>query len=568
MQIMNFSRANCKNCYKCVRTCSVKAIEVKNDQAQIIENRCVACGHCLVVCPQNARNVLSDLDSVKNAINSSKIVVAQVAPAFRGFFKESPKLIAALFKLGFSFIEEVSIGAEMVSAEYEKIIESSYNNEFITSCCPSVMMLIEKYYPMLIPNVLPVSSPMIAHGKSIKTRYENPFVVFIGPCISKKCEALSEENDGVIDAVLTFDEIIKWLENENIDYLALENSELDYSGTTRGDMYPLVGGILKAIEPTLKQRNLHPIRIHGIENCTSFLEELKSGNLSNVCAELSVCNESCLGGPGASTSNESPYVRLQRVQRYLKEQKSQSNKVDFDSKISISRIYKDKKVEFYKPNHGEIIYILNKMGKYEKEDELNCGACGYNTCYEKAIAVSQGMSQIEMCVPYMRSMAERTTNEIFNHSPNAIIFLDKLLNIKEINPITEKTFGFTSEELKGNHISTIIKDDDFEIVVQTKQSIIKQKIFYESINYHAYRSIIYMEKQSALLVIYTDITPEEKRKLELAQLKHNALDVTQSIIDKQMRVAQDIASLLGETTAETKVALMKLKKVLQEEKEV
>jgi len=568
MQIMNFSRANCKNCYKCVRTCSVKAIEVKDDQAQIIENRCVACGHCLVVCPQNARNVLSDLNNVKSAINSSKIVVAQIAPAFRGFFKDSPKLINALYKLGFSFVEEVSIGAEMVSAEYERIILSSKDTEFITSCCPSVIMLIEKYYPMLISNILPVASPMIAHGKSIKTRYDNPFTVFIGPCISKKGEALSDDNAGIVDAVLTFDEIVKWLETEKIDYLNLENSELDYSGTTRGDMYPLVGGILKAIEPSLNQRNLDSIRIHGIENCTSFLEELKNGNITNVCAELSVCNESCLGGPGASTSNESSYVRLQRLHRFLKESKNTHKKVTFDSKISISKIFKDKKIDVHIPNKNEIIFILNKMGKYEKEDELNCGACGYNTCHEKAIAVSQGMSQIEMCVPYMRSLAERTTNEIFNHSPNAIIFLDKLLKIKEINPITEKVFGYKSNELKGNHISTIIDDNDFEVVVRTQQSIIKQKIFYENINYHAYRSIIYMEKQAALLVIYTDITTEEKRKLELAQLKHNALDVTQSIIDKQMRVAQDIASLLGETTAETKVALMKLKKVLQEEKQV
>lgn len=568
MQIMNFSSANCKNCYKCVRTCSVKAIEVKDDQAQIIENRCVACGHCLVVCPQNARNVLSDLDNVKNAINSSRIVVAQLAPAFRGFFKNSPKLITALYKLGFSFIEEVSIGAEMVSAEYERIIQISNDTEFITSCCPSVMMLIEKYYPMLIPNVLPVASPMIAHGKSIKTRYDNPYTVFIGPCISKKCEALSDDNVEIIDAVLTFDEIVKWLEMNNIDYLNLDNSELDYSGTTRGDMYPLVGGILKAIEPSLSVRNLDSIRIDGIENCTLFLEELKKGNLTNICAELSVCNESCLGGPGASTSNESSFVRLQRVQRYLKNTKGLTNNITFDTKISISRSFKDKKLDVHKPSENEIIYILNKMGKYEKEDELNCSACGYNTCYEKAIAVSQGMSQIEMCVPYMRSLAERTTNEIFNHSPNSIIFLDKLLRIKEINPITEKIFGFNNNELKGKHISTIITDNDFEVVVQSKQSIINQKIFYENINYHAYRSIIYMEKQAALLVIYTDITPEEKRKLELAQLKHNALDVTQSIIDKQMRVAQDIASLLGETTAETKVALMKLKKVLQEEKKV
>ncbi len=568
MQVMNFSSANCKNCYKCVRICNVKAIEVKNDQAQIIENRCVACGQCLVVCPQNARDVLSDIDNVKIALKKKKKVIAQIAPAFRGFFQYSAKVITALYKLGFSTVEEVSIGAELVSLEYENIINNSKSTEFLTSCCPSVMMLIEKYYPELIPNVIPVVSPMIAHAMSIRERYEDPYIVFIGPCISKKCEALSEENTGVVDAVLTFDEIVKWLKIEGIDYNSCEDGSMDFTGTTRGDCYPVVGGILRAISPTLKAKNLNSIRVHGIENCKNLLEEVKRGNLNKVCVELSACNESCLGGPGGSTSNESVYTRIQRIQRQVK--KLNNEKYLDISKISIplSRTFKNKMMDLHIPKEEEINQILNKMGKYDKEDELNCGACGYNTCYEKAIAVSQGMSQIEMCVPYMRSMAERTTNEIFTHSPNVILFLDKTLTVKEINPIGEKLFSMTKEELRDKHISCVVQDPDFQWVANTKQSMIKEKVFYSEYNYHAYRSIIYMEKHSSLLVIYTDITEEEKRKLELSQLKHNALDVTQSIIDKQMRVAQEIASLLGETTAETKVALMKLKKVLQEEKEV
>lgn len=568
MQVMNFTWANCKNCYKCVRTCNLKAIEVKDDQAQIVENRCVACGSCLVVCPQNARNVLSDINEVKEALSSTRPVVAQLAPAFRGFFKDTSKILAGLYKLGFTSVEEVSIGAEMVSEEYENIIRTSSNTEFITSCCPSVIMLIEKYYPELIPYVLPVVSPMIAHGKSIKSRYDNAYTVFIGPCISKKCEALSEENMGVIDAVLTFDEIVKWMKEENVYSSNTTEHEIDFFGSTRGDRYPVVGGIINAISSTLKEKKLNVIRIHGIDNCKTFLEELKKGELKNLCAELSSCNESCLGGPGGNTSNDSVYSRLQRIQEYLKKPKKDIKIVVNKLPIDLSRTFKNKKFEFYSPNNEEITHILNKMGKYEKTDELNCGACGYNSCYEKAIAVSQGMSQVEMCVPYMRSMAERTTNEIFNHSPNAILFIDSNLNIKEINPVGEKIFGFKNEYLIGKNVSMIINDKDFEQVVRTRQSIATEKIFYSKYNYHAYRSIIYMEKQSALLVIYTDITAEENRKLELSLLKHNALDVTQSIIDKQMRVAQDIASLLGETTAETKVALMKLKKVLQEEKEI
>jgi iron only hydrogenase large subunit-like protein len=568
MQVMNFSSANCKNCYKCVRTCSVKAIEVKDDQAQIVEERCVACGHCLVACPQNARNILSDIDSVKSALKSNHNVIAQIAPAFRGFFKDAPKIITALYKLGFSAIEEVSIGAEMVSIEYENIIKMSSNTEFITSCCPSVVMLIEKYYPELIPLIIPIVSPMIAHGKSIKKRYTDPYVVFIGPCISKKYEAMSEENTEIIDSVITFDELIKLLKLENIDYSSLNESEVDFSGTSRGDKYPVVGGILNAMSPTLKDRNLDSIRIHGMENCKELLEELRKGHLKNVCIELSACNESCLGGPGGSIFAESIYNRIQRLQKYLKCNEKEISCLPYSQEFSLNKSFYNKKIDFHVAEQEEIVQILNKMGKFEKEDELNCGACGYNTCYEKAIAVSQGMSQVEMCVPYMRSLAERTTNEIFTHSPNIILLLDKLLNIKELNPVGEKLLNVNKDQIRGMPISNLILDSDFELVIETKKSIIKQKIYYENYNYHAYRSIIYMEKQAALLVIYTDITAEEKRKNELSELKHNALDVTQSIIDKQMRVAQEIASLLGETTAETKVALMKLKNVLKEEHKV
>ncbi len=219
-------------------------------------------------------------------------------------------------------------------------------------------------------------------------------------------------------------------------------------------------------------------------------------------------------------------------------------------------------------NEEEIKEILQKMGKYEKEDELNCGACGYDSCYKKAIAVSQNMSQIDMCIPYMRSLAERMSNEIFQNSPNAILLLDKSLNIIDMNPIARRIFRIENKDLSSISISTIMEDTTFKKVIENKKSIPKQKVSYSEYDYYAYRSIIYMEKQSALLVIFTDITEEENRKLELSKIKENTLDVTQTIIDKQMRVAQEIASLLGETTAETKVALMKLKKVLKEEKEV
>lgn len=568
MQVMNFSSANCKNCYKCVRTCTIKAIEVLNDQAKIRENQCIACGHCLVACPQNARHVLSDMDKVKAAISNNQKVVVQLAPSFRGVFQYPDRFVTALRNLGFSQIEEVSIGAELVSEQYEDIINESNAHEFITSCCPSVVLLIEKYYPELLSLLLPIDSPMVAHGKTIKQRYNDAFAVFIGPCISKKCEALEVNNEGIINAVLTFDEIAQFMKDQHIDYTLLEESQVDYSGTNRGDRYPVVGGILNAIRPTIDKRNLDLIRVHGLDNCRAILQELKDKAISNVCIELSACNESCLGGPGIHTDTESIYVRLQRIQNYLKSSKDSKATLSVDkNSINLKRSFSNKRVSLAIPSDEELNSILRQMGKYSKEQELNCGACGYNTCREKSVAVFNGMSQVEMCVPYMRSLAESMNIEIFKNSPNAIIIIDNKLNIKEINPSGRKML-FNDENINvlGTPITQYINDNDFLKVLETGNDILREKIFYSDLNFHGYKSIIHLKNHSSLLVTFTDITDEENRKLELAELKSRALDVTQSIINKQMRVAQEIASLLGETTAETKVAILDLKNVLEKEK--
>ena len=384
MQIMNFSSANCKNCYKCIRTCVVKAIEVKNDQAQIIEDRCLACGQCLVVCPQNARNILSHVDEVQAKIQSGAKVIATLAPAYRGFFEESDKMVAGLRKLGFSGVQETSIGAEMVSREYEKLIKTSETRALITSCCPSIMVMVERYYPELIPNILPVVSPMIAHGKIIKSQFPDAYVVFIGPCFSKSYESMAEENKGIVDAVLTFDEMDQWFAGEGIVLPSLEDSRPDQEGTLRGNKYPLVGGIINGIRPVLDQKGLDVIRVHTVGNCKVILEEMKNGTLHNVCVELSACNESCLGGPGAIGNSGNPYLRLQALQRYVNKSNAQNQLQDGRQnrprglrtdtvsypetqefpEIDLKREFKNKQVKEDLPAEQEMNRILRKMGKY------------------------------------------------------------------------------------------------------------------------------------------------------------------------------------------------------------
>ncbi len=553
-----------------MRTCAVKAIEVKNDQAQIIEDRCLACGQCLVVCPQNARNILSHVDEVQAKLESGAKVIATLAPAYRGFFKASDKMVSGLRKLGFSSVQETSIGAEVVSREYERLIKTTDKKELITSCCPSIMMLIERYYPELIPAILPVVSPMIAHGKIIKAQDPDAYVVFIGPCFSKSHESVAKGNEGIIDAVLTFDELNHWFEAAQIDLDGLEDSKPDSEGTLRGNRYPLVGGIISGIRETLDKRNLSVIRVHTVENCKAILEEMTNGTLHNVCLELSACNEACLGGPGGIEHSGNPYLRVQALQKYMKEnypecqERLKKTETDYPV-VDLKRDFIDTRIKESIPTEKEMTKILRKMGKYVLADELNCGACGYNTCKKKAIAVHQGMSEVEMCLPNMRSKAERMSNKIFSHSPNAIFVADANLNIEEMNPVAQKIFKTTSKEIIGQPLSRVIDVTDFAKVMENKTSSFQTKVAYPEYDYIASRNIIYLEKQNALLVILIGITEEEKRKEKFAVLKKDMVDVTQEIIDKHMRTVQEIASLLGETTGETKVAFSKLKQVLEEE---
>lgn len=565
---MNFSSTNCKNCYKCVRTCAVKAIEVKDDRAHIVTERCVACGHCLVVCPQNARDIKSNLQNVKEAIAAGREVVVSLAPSYHGYYEESGKFIAALRKIGISRVEETSIGAELVSRAYESYIDETQHTELITTCCPSTVRLIERYYSELIPHMIPIVSPMIAHGRLIKKIRPAAYTVFVGPCISKICESLSEEHQEEIDAVLTFDEVIAYFEECGIDYKKLEAENVDEEGSLRGHRYPVVGGVLNGIRHTIEAKGLEVLRVHGMENSKEVLKALQKGELKNVCIEINICNESCIAGPGGINQEGNVFTRIQGLQKMIKSAKDHmqdsTKKINYPE-VNLEKHFHNKQVSIHTATEEEITSVLHSIGKYEKKDQLNCGACGYETCRDKAVAVLNGMSQIDMCLPYTRSIAERLSNEIFYNSPNSILILDSSLKIIDMNPEAEKVFGYRASLMKGKNMSIMMKTDAFRQVAETKTSASKEKIELPEYEMIVYRDIIYLEKQNALLVIFADVTYEEQRKKELAALKVSTLDVTQSIIDKQMRVAQEIASLLGETTAETKVAIMKLRKVLQEE---
>lgn len=572
MNYMNFSDASCKNCYKCLRSCPVKAIRFKNQQAEIVEERCIGCGHCLEVCPQNAREIVSDLEKVKALIASGKSIIASIAPSFPGYFNiEEGKIVAVLKKLGFKFIEETAVGAELVSHFYSEYVKNNKNTNYITTCCPSANYLVEKYFPELVSYMIPAVSPMIVHGQILKNTYgKESFVVFIGPCAAKKIEAEGLKNNKSIDAVLTFEEINKWILDSKIDIEELKVEEIDKSAEKRGESYPVVGGIIEAVKDELEKKQLQGISVSGTEECISILKSMKNGTLKSVFVEISVCKGSCIGGTNMINNQQDYYEKFQKVKNYIKKRENDSKDRNFHENtfkaltnhINLNRSFIDKSVGIVDVNEEEIIRILREMGKFEPKDELNCGVCGYNTCREKAKAIYEGMAETDMCLHFMRSKAERLTNVIFENTASSIILIDGDLNVKEINPAAQEVFMVEAENIKGKPIAKLINDEDFRKVKETGNSIIGKKVEYPQYNAIFIENIVYLPKQNIVLASMINIIEKEKNKKELIRVKENTLNAAQEVIEKQMRVAQEIAGLLGETTAETKVILNKLRKVV------
>ncbi len=568
MSIIQFKKANCKNCYKCIRSCPIKAIAFKHEQAEIIEDECILCGKCLLVCPQNAKKVRSDIEKVKKYIENKEKVYVSLAPSFITAFKiqKSQQMISVLMKLGFYHIEETAIGAIEVSKEYEKLLVERKMHNIISSACPTIVSLIEKYYPENIQYIAPVVSPMIAHAKMMRAAYGADIkIVFIGPCLSKKGEYHDLQNDGAIDAVITFEELQRWIELEELEIDSDTEKETEEADEMIARFYPVPGGILKTLNQDLGT-DVKFISIDGIDRSISILDAIRDNEIKNYFIEMNACVGGCLGGPCTNPIKGGILKARENLMKYA-EKASQAEKTieKKELKINLYKRYIDKS-KINKEIEAEAIKeILYKTGKFTKEKELNCGACGYSTCREKAIAVYRHKAELHMCLPYMRERAESISNIIINSTPNGIIAMNQDFYIQEVNESALKLLGLQNQELIGRHIYDILNCTDFDVVKEKNRNILNQKHYYEQYDITVEQSILNIEEQQLIIIIIKDITQQEKQLEHIHQVRTDTVEIAQKVIDKQMRVAQEIASLLGETTAETKITLSNLKNIILSE---
>ncbi|MEG1887693.1 MAG: [Fe-Fe] hydrogenase large subunit C-terminal domain-containing protein, partial [Oscillospiraceae bacterium] len=405
IDFLKLKKSNCKNCYKCIRHCPVKSIRFSGNQAHIVGDECILCGRCFVVCPQNAKEIVNDTDKVKVMLSGSDPVVVSLAPSFVANYDGAGinALEKALKKLGFAEVEETAIGATIVKKEYERMIADKSRSVIITSCCHSVNLLIQKYYPGVLPYLADVVTPMQAHCQDIKKRYKGAKTVFIGPCVSKKEEAARYSD--AVDCVLTFEDLTNWLKSENIEIEHTEDSDEHSKART----FPVTGGIIKSMD--CSKSDYSYMIIDGVENCISALQDIERGNISNCFIEMSACTGSCIGGPVMEKYHFSLVRDYCRVIKYAGDEDFIVDNLPNDQ-IRESHLHLT--TNQLKPSQIEIDAILKKMGKTRPEQELNCGSCGYDTCREKAIAVYNGKADLSMCLPFLKEKAESFSDNIIN----------------------------------------------------------------------------------------------------------------------------------------------------------
>ena len=554
---LTLKKSNCKNCYKCIRHCPVKAIRFSGNQAHIIGNECILCGQCFVVCPQNAKEVTSEVEKVKVFLQCPEPVIVSLAPSFVANYEGVgiDSMRRALKKLGFFDVEDTAMGATIVKNEYEKIVSDGNRDIIITSCCHSVNLLIQKYFPGAIAYLADVMSPMQAHCLDIKKRFKDAKTVFIGPCVAKKDEA--EHYAGIADAVLTFDELTEWLNQEKIE---LER-EVDKNSASRARFFPTTGGILKTM--ALDSPDYTYIAIDGVENCIAALKDIENGNIHKCFIEMSACAGSCIGGPVMEKHHRSPVRDYAAISSYAGERDFEVG--DYE-RAELRKEFEIIEHRYSTPSENEIFSVLRQMGKFKPSDELNCGSCGYNTCREKAIAICQGKAEISMCLPFLKDKAESFSDSIVKNTPNGLIVLNENLEVQQINRAARQIMNIRSNsDILGDQVVRILDPSLFIEVRNTGKNITNRKTYLAEYKKYIEQNIVYDRDSRLIIGIMRDITDEEFQKERREVVKSQTVEVADKVVDKQMRIVQEIASLLGETAAETKIALSKLKESIQNE---
>lgn len=454
-------KERCRVCYTCVRECPAKAIRISEHKAEVIPQRCIACGNCVRVCSQRAKEVVDDVGRVEELLRSGERIAACLAPSFPAEFFEfdHESLVGMLRMAGFDLVCEVAFGADLVASAYRRLLSDEPAKRFIGTTCPGIFGYVERYHPDMIDSLAPIVSPMIAMSRALRRRHGPDLrIVFIGPCIAKKGEASSAPVAGDVDAVLTFPELRRLLKNAGIEPTSAPRSEFDPPRPGLGSLFPISRGLLQAakIDEDLVQGDI--VSATGRGEFGEALREFESGHLDARLVDA-LCCQGCVMGP-ATTVDAPLFLRRSRVSRYVR-----SRMVGFNAErhaqemaefadVDLTRKFMRNDQRISAPSEMELRQIMERLGKFTLEDELNCGACGYETCREHAIAIFKGLADSEMCLPYTLEELRRTCTELTLSNQELATTQEALMQSEKLAHMGQLAAGIAHEV--NNPLGTVV----------------------------------------------------------------------------------------------------------------
>ena len=446
-------KERCRVCYTCVRECPSKAIRIADGQAEVLPERCVGCGNCVRVCSQQAKQVFSGVDQVRALLAAGPHPVAAcVAPSFAAEFRDIPypQLVGMLRRLGFGLVTEVAFGADLVALAYRRLLEEHPNDKYIATTCPAIIAYVERYHPELVQYLAPIVSPMVAMARALRQIHGPQLpVVFIGPCIAKKGEAASQKVPGEVQAALTFVELREMFAEAGIvpDGGAQDDFDPPFAGS--GALFPISRGLLQAANIKEDLISGDVVAADGQNKFVQAIKDFESGEMDVRLLEVLCCN-GCIMGAGMSC-DDALFARRSRVSQYVRSRivqamdKGWRSDTGAFSSLDLTRKFEPFDQRIPVPFEEEIQMILARMGKHAPGDELNCGACGYPSCREHAVAIFKGMAESEMCLPYTIEKLRRTVDELGDKNVQLASAQEALMHSERLASMGQLAAGIAHE---------------------------------------------------------------------------------------------------------------------------
>ena len=564
--ILQFKKVSCKNCYKCVRNCPVKAIRVHDHQARIIESQCIYCEKCILVCPQDAKEEQNMIPAIRSAMENKAQVIASLHPAYLARFGVTGinKIREAMKKLGFADVADAAEGASLMTAQYRALFpEQKELGVMISSACPVIVQLIKKHYPHLLGNLVQSASMMQFHANYLKKQYPKARIVYVSPCISVMSELREPGNE--VDYVITLEELAEWLKKEGISVKEEEPERSAY----RSREIALADGLTDLLGTV---KGIRKLSVSGMEQCREVLKELHPEDFENCFLEMYACSGGCVAGPSFQMKKGRYLADVFAVKnaafgKNFHEEAGDYELPEFELRRNFGYCPAQVQAED-EVSEEEIRDVLAEMGKFSPKDELNCGACGYNTCREKAIAIIQNKAEVAMCIPYMRARQESYSNKVFNAMPGLLVTVDYNLKIIQMNQAATKLFNVPKKRrLIGKPVSEIMDDYSLASILAFDRNLMQDEIYLEDQKCYLDRVMTNDKENKMILCIMKDITKERKHKDQIYHAQVEAARMADKLVEEQLKIVQQIAGLLGETAADTKVAVEKLKNTILLESE-